>query len=108
MKYGDCVTILGISIATAFLCEGISWVLIYRTENYKNILSSINRTSKKLEVLKGKPAPVTKSKSNKNKKVDLLESNLKWANQRASATKLQVTHTNWMHFHSSSITTAGI
>ena len=90
MKYGDCVTVLGISIATAFLCEGISWVLIYRTENYKNLLSSINRTSKKLEVLKGKPAPITKSKSNKNKKVDLLESNLKQANQRASATKLQV------------------
>ena len=96
MKYGDCVTILGISIATAFLCEGISWVLIYRTENYKNLLSSINRTSKKLEVLKGKPAPITKSKSSKNKKVDLLESNLKQANQRASATKLQVRNHSWV------------
>eukprot|EP00897_Mesotaenium_endlicherianum_P004922 jgi/Mesen1/4458/ME000227S03478 len=87
MQYFDGLLIVGISIATAFLCEGISWILIYRTAKYKNILSSLDRNSKKVEILKGK-SPLAAKKS-KSKKIDRFESSLKDANQSLSSFKFQ-------------------
>ncbi|KAI3785814.1 hypothetical protein L1987_44940 [Smallanthus sonchifolius] len=50
--YSDGLTVVGISICIAVVCEAISWLLIYRTTFYKSLKSSIDRASKKLETMK--------------------------------------------------------
>ena len=52
LKYSDSLTVVGISFCTAFICEAISWVLIYRTNSYKSLRSSIDKAAKKLETMK--------------------------------------------------------
>jgi hypothetical protein len=34
---GDCVLIIGIAICTALLGEGLTYVLVYRSEEYKRL-----------------------------------------------------------------------
>ncbi|KAM1012068.1 hypothetical protein PS2_046797 [Malus domestica] len=36
----------------AVVCEAISWALIYRTNSYKSVRSSIDKAAKKLEAMK--------------------------------------------------------
>lgn len=101
-KYGDSLTILGISIATAFLCETISWLLIYRTSTYKSLRSSIDKASKKLDSMKSNPSssllssanpnptPVASfSKKSKSKKIDRVESSLKESTRDLSLSKFK-------------------
>jgi hypothetical protein len=64
LRYRDSLIILSISIASTFVCESISWLLIYRTPTYKSLRSTINRTRKKLETL-NPSAPSKKSKTKK-------------------------------------------
>lgn len=85
-RYGDSLIILSISIASAFVCEGISWLLIYRTPNYKSLRSTIDRTSKKLETLKTS-APSTKK--SKTKKKDRFETSLKESSRDLSFSKFK-------------------
>lgn len=39
----ESLKIVGISIAGTLLCELLSWFLIYRKSNYKQLVSSITR-----------------------------------------------------------------
>ncbi|KAH7441298.1 hypothetical protein KP509_03G032800 [Ceratopteris richardii] len=92
MKYLDSVIILAISFATAAICEVISWVLIYRTPSYKSLRSSIDRASRKLEVMKGASAgipAVSSTKSSKVKKMDRLENSLKESSRDLSFAKFK-------------------
>jgi calcium load-activated calcium channel len=43
----DSLLIIFISVFTALLSEGLSWVLIYRTENYKRLQVQVEKQSKK-------------------------------------------------------------
>ena len=43
----DSFLIIFISFFTALLSEGLSWLLIYRTEKYKNLKSEVEKQSKK-------------------------------------------------------------
>jgi hypothetical protein len=43
----DSVLIIFISMFTALLSEGLSWLLIYRTEKFKRLQSEVERQSKK-------------------------------------------------------------
>ncbi|KAI3474507.1 hypothetical protein Pfo_029417 [Paulownia fortunei] len=52
VKYSDSLTVVGISLCTAVVCEAISWLLIYRTASYKSLKSTIDKASKKLETMK--------------------------------------------------------
>ncbi|KAG0557137.1 hypothetical protein M758_11G101200 [Ceratodon purpureus] len=87
-RYGDALLIVAISFVSAIVCEGISWVLIYRTTNYKSLRSTIDRTQKKIDQMKlqtSTPA-VTKSKS---KKMDRYEVSLKESSRDLSLSKFK-------------------
>ncbi|KAI3883509.1 hypothetical protein MKX03_010522 [Papaver bracteatum] len=87
-KYGDSLVVVGISICTAFLCEAISWVLIYRTNSYKSLRSTIDKASKKLEVMKTVETKVSTKKS-KTKKIDRVETSLKESSRDLSLSKIK-------------------
>ncbi|KAK9290519.1 hypothetical protein L1049_008689 [Liquidambar formosana] len=89
-KYSDSLTVVGISICTAIICESISWLLIYRTTSYKTLRSSIDKASKKLESMKTTSNPnLIAKKSSKTKKIDRFESSLKESNRDLSLFKFK-------------------
>lgn len=45
----DAILILCISIFTALLAEGITYLLVYRTDKYKKLKAEVEKHSKKLE-----------------------------------------------------------
>ncbi|KAE8701672.1 Detected protein of unknown function [Hibiscus syriacus] len=74
-KYSDSLTVVAISFCTAIVCEAISWFLIYRTNSYKSLKSSIDKAAKKLETMKTDQNPNKLStKKSKTKKIDRVES----------------------------------
>ncbi|KAJ7540517.1 hypothetical protein O6H91_10G020300 [Diphasiastrum complanatum] len=94
LRYGDALLILGISFASAWICEGISWLLIYRTASYKALRSTIDRTSKKLENMKGTgtnptTTALSASKKSKAKKMDRFETSLKESSRDLSFAKFK-------------------
>ncbi|WOL02621.1 calcium load-activated calcium channel [Canna indica] len=102
-RYADSLMVVGISICTAFLCEAISWLLIYRTSTYKSLRSSIDKASKKLDSMKStsvssaskKPssssssASLSSSSSSRAKKMDRVETSLKDATRDLSLSKFK-------------------
>ncbi|RDX98113.1 Calcium load-activated calcium channel, partial [Mucuna pruriens] len=87
-KYSDGLTVVGISFCTAIVCEAISWVLIYRTNSYKNLRSSIDKASKKLETMKTDSNKINIKKS-KTKKIDRVETSLKESSRDLSLFKFK-------------------
>jgi len=45
----DLVTIILATIGSSLFAEAISWIMIYRTESYKNLMETIDKYSKKVE-----------------------------------------------------------
>ncbi|KAL1814220.1 hypothetical protein DCAR_0626640 [Daucus carota subsp. sativus] len=89
-KYSDSLTVVGISICTAIVCEAISWLLIYRTSSYKSLKSTIDKASKKLETMKTDPtAPKISAKKSKTKKIDRVETSLKESSRDLSLFKFK-------------------
>eukprot|EP00270_Netrium_digitus_P021335 TRINITY_DN907_c0_g1_i2.p1 TRINITY_DN907_c0_g1~~TRINITY_DN907_c0_g1_i2.p1 ORF type:complete len:189 (-),score=47.66 TRINITY_DN907_c0_g1_i2:134-700(-) len=90
MKYVDGIIILLVSIISALVCEGISWLLIYRTPSYRNLRSSIDRTSRRVDAMKGKGGTAAAlARGKRAKKIDRFESSLKDANKTLSMSKFQ-------------------
>ncbi|CAH9098886.1 unnamed protein product [Cuscuta epithymum] len=93
LRYSDSLTVVGISICTAIICEAISWLLIYRTASYKSLKSSIDKASKKLETMKtlesSSPAALLTSKKSKTKKIDRVETSLKESSRDLSLFKFK-------------------
>ncbi|KAK9105947.1 hypothetical protein Scep_022791 [Stephania cephalantha] len=87
-KYSDSLVVVSISICTAFLCEGISWLLIYRTQTYKTLKSTIDKASKKLETMKSSTTDSATTKS-KTKKIDRVETSLKESSRDLSMSKFK-------------------
>uniref|UniRef100_A0A2P2NYB0 Calcium load-activated calcium channel n=1 Tax=Rhizophora mucronata TaxID=61149 RepID=A0A2P2NYB0_RHIMU len=88
-KYSDSLTVVGISVCTAVICEAISWILIYRTNSYKCLKSSIDKASKKLETMKTETTKITTNKKSKTKKMDRVETSLKESNRDLSLFKFK-------------------
>lgn len=95
-RYGDALTVVGISVCTALVCEAISWVLIYRTASYRALRSSIDKASKKLESMKATTgassaaaASASLRKPSKAKKMDRVESSLKESSRDLSLFKFK-------------------
>ncbi|KAL6273170.1 hypothetical protein ACE6H2_023862 [Prunus campanulata] len=88
LKYSDGLTVVGISFCTAIVCEAISWVLIYRTNSYKSLRSSIDKAAKKLETMKTDPA-IKIAKKSKTKKIDRVETSLKESSRDLSLFKFK-------------------
>ncbi|XP_072991023.1 uncharacterized protein [Typha latifolia] len=104
LPYADSLSVVGISTCTAVLCEAISWLLIYRTSNYKSLRSTIDKASKKLESMKstsssassaassGKStssASLSSSSSSRAKKMDRVETSLKESTRDLSLSKFK-------------------
>ncbi|GAV63980.1 DUF106 domain-containing protein [Cephalotus follicularis] len=90
LKYGDSLSLIGISFCTAVICEAISWLLIYRTNSYKSLKSSIDKATKKLETMKTETnqSKITIKKS-KTKKIDRVETSLKESSRDLSLFKFK-------------------
>jgi hypothetical protein len=88
MAYTEGWLILLIALGSALFSEAVNWLLVYRTATYKNLRSNIDKATKKLEVMKGQPAPAVKAKG-KNKKIDRVDSYLKNTNQLLSMSKFR-------------------
>ncbi|KAI3523189.1 hypothetical protein L1887_01247 [Cichorium endivia] len=84
--YSDSLTIAGISLITAIVCEAISWLLIYRRTSYKSLKSTIDKASKKLETMKTSPTALKKSKA---KKINHIETSLKESSRDLSLCKFK-------------------
>ncbi|XP_025940406.1 calcium load-activated calcium channel isoform X2 [Apteryx rowi] len=50
--FADTLLIVFISVCTALLAEGITWVLVYRTDKYKRLKAEVEKQSKKCLKLK--------------------------------------------------------
>ncbi|KAG9510904.1 Calcium load-activated calcium channel, partial [Fragariocoptes setiger] len=50
--YLDSILIIFISLSTASLGEGLTWLMVYRTEKYQRLRAEVDRQSKKIEKLK--------------------------------------------------------
>jgi hypothetical protein len=100
-KYSDSLTVVAISFCTAIVCEAISWLLIYRTNSYKSLRSSIDKAAKKLETMKTEPSSTSSSsssssakikitnKKSKTKKMDRVETSLKESSRDLSLFKFK-------------------
>jgi len=86
--YLDGLTIIFISVASAVLAEGINWLLIYRTEDYKRLKKAIDLLAKKLDKKKETIPTIGKQKS-KDKRVALLDEQLKAKNKDMSMVKFK-------------------
>ncbi|XP_047088466.1 calcium load-activated calcium channel-like [Lolium rigidum] len=100
LRYGDSLSVVAISGATAVLCEAISWLLIYRTATYNSLRASIERHSRKLDSMKSTASGPTSSSgagssshsqaaSSRAKKMDRVETSLKDASRELSFAKLK-------------------
>uniref|UniRef100_A0A2K5W6R8 Calcium load-activated calcium channel n=2 Tax=Macaca TaxID=9539 RepID=A0A2K5W6R8_MACFA len=63
--FADTLLIVFISVCTALLAEGITWVLVYRTDKYKRLKAEVEKQSKKLEK---KKETITESAGRQQKK----------------------------------------
>lgn len=50
MVLSDSLLIVGISLFTAFLGEGVTWFLVYRTEKYVKLKAEIEKQTRKREL----------------------------------------------------------
>lgn len=99
LRYGDSLSVVAISGATAVLCEAISWLLIYRTTTYNSLRASIERHSRKLDSMKSTSGSgsgassasgsSSQPASSRAKKMDRVESSLKDASRELSFAKLK-------------------
>ncbi|KAG9350999.1 hypothetical protein JZ751_024888 [Albula glossodonta] len=50
--FADTILIVFISVCTALLAEGITWVLVYRTDKYKRLKAEVEKQKRQEEKLK--------------------------------------------------------
>jgi uncharacterized membrane protein (DUF106 family) len=84
----DTLLILFISVATALLGEGLTWLMVYRTSKYKKLKSEVEKQSKKLEKQKETIGSETSDRSQK-KKLERQEEKLKTNNRDLSMVKMK-------------------
>ncbi|CAH1272440.1 calcium load-activated calcium channel [Branchiostoma floridae] len=83
----DTLLIVFISICTALLAEGITWLLVYRTEKYQKLKSEVEKQSKKLE--KRKEAIGEAIDKTQKRKLEKQEEKLKNNNRDLSLVKMK-------------------
>lgn len=83
----DSLLIMAISVSTALLGEGLTWLMVYRTEKYQRLKSEIEKQSKRLEKRKETVGELV-DKSLK-RKLDREEERLKANNRDLSMVKMK-------------------
>ncbi|CAJ0948190.1 unnamed protein product, partial [Mesorhabditis belari] len=84
----DCLLIIVIAIGTALAGEGLTWLLVYRSEEYKRLKNEMERKTKKLERKREAATDVFDSKTAK-KRIDREEERLKATNRDMSMFKMK-------------------
>ncbi|CAH1787606.1 unnamed protein product, partial [Owenia fusiformis] len=84
----DTLLIVFISICTALLGEGMTWLLVYRTEKYQKLKMEVEKQSKKLEKQKESGGDNPNDKV-KKKKIERQEERLKANNRDLSLVKMK-------------------
>lgn len=85
--YADTLFIVSISVFTALLGEGLTWLLVYRTDTYKRLKGEVEKQSKRLEKTKENVGE-TADRSSK-KKLERQEERLKNNNRDLSLVKMK-------------------
>uniref|UniRef100_H2Z1T7 Calcium load-activated calcium channel n=1 Tax=Ciona savignyi TaxID=51511 RepID=H2Z1T7_CIOSA len=85
---GDSLLIVCISIVTALLAEGLTWLMVYRTEKFKKLKSEVDKQSKKVEKRKELLGDAAASK-NQKRRLELEEEKLKSNNRDLSAVRMK-------------------
>lgn len=83
----DSLLIICISVSTALLAEGFTWLMVYRTEKYQRLKSDIEKQSKRLDKRKENVGELVE-KSLK-RKLDREEERLKANNRDLSMVKMK-------------------
>nr|XP_018670193.1 calcium load-activated calcium channel-like [Ciona intestinalis] len=84
---GDSLLIVFISIVTALLAEGLTWLMVYRTEKFKKLKSEVDKQSKKVE--KRKELLGESVNKNQKRRLELEEEKLKSNNRDLSAVRMK-------------------
>uniref|UniRef100_A0A3B4ZU39 Calcium load-activated calcium channel n=1 Tax=Stegastes partitus TaxID=144197 RepID=A0A3B4ZU39_9TELE len=92
--FADTILIVFISVCTALLAEGITWVLVYRTEKYKRLKAEVEKQSKKLE--KKKETITESAGRQQKKKIERQEEKLKNNNRDLSMVSLFTVNKYWL------------
>uniref|UniRef100_W8BFK4 Transmembrane and coiled-coil domains protein 1 n=1 Tax=Ceratitis capitata TaxID=7213 RepID=W8BFK4_CERCA len=85
--WSDTILIVFISICTALLGEGLTWVLVYRTEKYQKLKGEVEKQSKKLE--RRKEIHGESLDKSQKKKIERDEEKLKNNNRDLSLVKMK-------------------
>lgn len=83
----DAFFIVGISLFTAFLGEGCSYLLVYKSEKYKKLKSEIEKQTKKIEKKKTELGEAIDKQQ--KKKLERDEERLKNNNRDLSLVKMK-------------------
>ncbi|KAH3762863.1 calcium load-activated calcium channel [Pelomyxa schiedti] len=84
----DVVIVIAFALTSACVAEGLAWLLVYRTENYRHLKENIEKLTQKLDKMKEGPGAATSKRSVK-KKIDTLEEDLKTANRDISLCRMK-------------------
>ncbi|XP_037105471.1 calcium load-activated calcium channel isoform X2 [Syngnathus acus] len=85
--FADTILIVFISVCTALLAEGITWVLVYRTDKYKRLKAEVEKQSKQLE--KKKETITESAGRQQKKKIERQEEKLKNNNRDLSMVRMK-------------------
>ena len=83
-----CVVVMCLAVCTTLISEGLSWVFIYRTQEYKDLKREIDAQTRKIEK---KKLELSENRAGKGaeKKVQQREEKLKDLNQRMSKARMK-------------------
>ncbi|EFA76523.1 hypothetical protein PPL_10291 [Heterostelium album PN500] len=88
----DILFIITISITSALLSEGLSWLLVYRTESYQRMKASADKLQAQVDKIKETESTTStiqlKNKA-KDKKLERIEESLKLTNKDLSFSKMK-------------------
>lgn len=83
----DTLLIVFISVCTALLGEGLTWLLVYRTEQYQKLKAEVEKQTKRLEKQKEMTGEV--AERSVKKKLERQEERLKTQNRDLSLVKMK-------------------
>jgi len=89
VMWADTILILVISICTALLGEGVTWLLVYRTEKYQKLKQEIEKQSKKLEKIKETHGDSTNLEKSKKRRIEQDEEKLMNTNRDLTMVKMK-------------------
>ena len=90
ISFLDTSSVMFAATFTAVLAEGLSWLLIYRTDGYKQTKKNVEALNKQLEREKEKVVAVSKQKI-QEKKISKTDNLLKTTSQQLNSSKMKST-----------------